>query len=143
FVVVPPWLEEFLSITTFFIECEEHIECIRRECNMYCFDCSSDKPLCLYCVKYCHKNHRTIQVRRSTYQNVVRVEDIKDELDTSGIQLYVINKFHVVFLNKRGFDVHRKKGIGKNYSDTSLCNICTRNISNPSRFCSLECKVSY
>ncbi|QCE09400.1 hypothetical protein DEO72_LG10g619 [Vigna unguiculata] len=85
FAAVPPWLEEFLSITTFFTKCEEHTEYIRRECNMYCFDCSN-KPLCSHCVKYCHKNHRTIQIRRSSYQNVVRVKDIKDALDTSEIQ---------------------------------------------------------
>ncbi|WVZ00693.1 hypothetical protein V8G54_026762, partial [Vigna mungo] len=142
FVVVPHWLEVFLS-TKFFTKCEEHSEHIKRECNMFCFDCSSNKPLCLYCVRSYHENHRTIQIRRSSYRSVLRVKDIKDELDTSGIQSYLIKKFDVIFVNKRSFDVHRNKATSKNCRHTFLCNICRRNISNSTSFCSLEYKVSY
>lgn len=82
-----------------------------------------------------------MQIRRSSYQNVVRVKDIQNELDISGIQSYIINKSKVVFLNKKGFDVHMNKGTGKSCKHSFLCNVCGRNISNSTNFCSLGCKV--
>ncbi|CAJ1972533.1 unnamed protein product, partial [Sphenostylis stenocarpa] len=78
---------------------------------------------------------------RSSYHDVVRVQDIEDELDTSGVQSYVINNFDVVFLNKRGFDVCRTKKNSKSCRNTLPCEICRRNISNAFHFCSLGCKV--
>jgi len=84
-----------------------------------------------------------MQIRRSSYHDVVRLEDIEDELDISGIQPYVINNFHVVFLNKRDFEVQRTKITTRSCRYTSPCNICRRYISNPYKFCSLGCKVGH
>ncbi|RDX81252.1 hypothetical protein CR513_38092, partial [Mucuna pruriens] len=78
-----------------------------------------------------------MQIRRSSYHDAVRAEDIQNDLDISGIQTYVINSFNVVFLNKRDFDNPKTKS----YKYASGCQTCRRNILDSSTFCSLGCKV--
>ncbi|XP_029127241.1 uncharacterized protein LOC109799168 isoform X3 [Cajanus cajan] len=80
----PPWLEQLLS-TTFFTICESHIDAPRNECNMYCLDCT-DQAFCFYCKQSSHKDHQVIQIRRSSYHDVVRVTEIQKILDISGVQ---------------------------------------------------------
>ncbi|CAA3003287.1 uncharacterized protein At3g50808-like isoform X1 [Olea europaea subsp. europaea] len=131
-MVVPPWLERLL-ITAFFRVCRSHGDAARSECNMYCLDCNSD-AFCLYCRSSKHKDHQVIQIRRSSYHDVVRVSEIQKVLDISGVQTYVINGARVLFLNERP----QPKG-GKTVSH--ICEICGRNLVDAFRFCSLGCKV--
>ncbi|XVF46801.1 hypothetical protein PTKIN_Ptkin03bG0057500 [Pterospermum kingtungense] len=163
---VPPWLESLLS-TAFFTICPRHRDTPRNECNMYCLDCMND-PFCFYCRSSRHKDHlviqvhtfffsvfsfltffvinllskmRLMQIRRSSYHDVVRVDEIQKVLDTSGVQTYVINSARVVFLNERP----QPKTISSSSSSkgvSHLCEICNRSLLDPFRFCSLGCKVS-
>ncbi|PPS02005.1 hypothetical protein GOBAR_AA18652 [Gossypium barbadense] len=88
-MMVPPWLESLLS-TAFFTICSRHRDTPRNECNMYCLDCMDD-AFCFYCRSSRHKDHLVIQIRRSSYHDVVRVAEIQKVLDISGVQTYVIN----------------------------------------------------
>ncbi|XVF46800.1 hypothetical protein PTKIN_Ptkin03bG0057500 [Pterospermum kingtungense] len=135
---VPPWLESLLS-TAFFTICPRHRDTPRNECNMYCLDCMND-PFCFYCRSSRHKDHLVIQIRRSSYHDVVRVDEIQKVLDTSGVQTYVINSARVVFLNERP----QPKTISSSSSSkgvSHLCEICNRSLLDPFRFCSLGCKL--
>ncbi|KAL3569576.1 hypothetical protein D5086_029466 [Populus alba] len=98
-MLVPPWLESLLS-TSFFTVCRTHGDESRNECNMYCLDCEGD-AFCFYCRSSRHKDHQVIQIRRSSYHDVVRVAEIQKVLDISGVQTYVINIARVLFLNER------------------------------------------
>ncbi|KAL1549371.1 protein RGF1 INDUCIBLE TRANSCRIPTION FACTOR 1 isoform X1 [Salvia divinorum] len=131
-MLVPPWLERLLN-TAFFSICRTHGDAARSECNMFCLDCNAD-AFCFYCRSSKHKDHQVIQIRRSSYHDVVRVSEIQKILDISGVQTYVINSARVLFLNERP----QPKG-GKAVSH--VCEICGRSLLDTFRFCSLGCKL--
>ncbi|XP_054813966.1 protein RGF1 INDUCIBLE TRANSCRIPTION FACTOR 1 [Prosopis cineraria] len=135
-MLVPPWLEPLLS-TTFFTICQSHISLPRNECNMFCIDCSHRSAFCFYCKSIWHQHHRVIQIRRSSYHDVVRVSEIDKVLDISGVQTYVINSAKVIFLNERP---QPKTNYGGK-SSSHLCRICRRSLLDPFCFCSLGCKL--
>ncbi|XP_076949412.1 protein RGF1 INDUCIBLE TRANSCRIPTION FACTOR 1-like [Bidens hawaiensis] len=130
--LVPPWLQKLLE-TSFFSLCRTHGAVARSECNMYCLDCSCD-AFCFYCRSSCHKDHQVIQIRRSSYHDVVRVSEIEKVLNIGGVQTYVINSARVLFLNERP-----QPKSGKAVSH--ICEICGRSLLDALRFCSLGCKV--
>ncbi|GMH23183.1 hypothetical protein Nepgr_025026 [Nepenthes gracilis] len=129
---VPPWLEPLLN-NAFFTICPVHGDAARGECNMFCLDCGGD-AFCFYCRSSRHENHRVIQIRRSSYHDVVRAAEIQKVLDISGVQTYVINSARVLFLNQRP-QTKAAKGFAH------LCEICGRSLLDPFRFCSLGCKL--
>ncbi|XP_059296550.1 protein RGF1 INDUCIBLE TRANSCRIPTION FACTOR 1-like [Lycium barbarum] len=132
-MLVPPWLEPLLN-TAFFSICRTHGDAARSECNMYCLDCN-DNAFCFYCRSSKHKDHQVIQIRRSSYHDVVRVSEIQKVLDISGVQTYVINSARVLFLNERP----QPKSSGK--ASSHVCEICGRSLLDTFRFCSLGCKL--
>ncbi|VFQ75047.1 unnamed protein product [Cuscuta campestris] len=133
-MLVPVWLEPLLN-TAFFSVCRTHGDGARSECNMFCLDCGGD-AFCFYCRSSRHKDHQVIQIRRSSYHDVVRVSEIQRVLDISGVQTYVINSAKVLFLNERP----QPKNSGK-AAVSNVCEICTRSLLDTFRFCSLGCKL--
>ncbi|KAL5717059.1 hypothetical protein ACHQM5_010136 [Ranunculus cassubicifolius] len=131
-MLVPPWLESLLS-TAFFSVCHIHGDAARSECNMYCLDCNST-AFCFYCRSSRHKDHSVIQIRRSSYHDVVRVAEIQRVLEIGGVQTYVINSARVLFLNERP-QPKSNKGV------SHICEICGRSLLDTFRFCSLGCKL--
>ncbi|KAE9600576.1 putative transcription repressor PLATZ family [Lupinus albus] len=142
----PAWLENLLS-TTFFLGCEIHNK-HRNECNKYCLDCTDD-AFCSHCIPTNHKGHHVIQIRRSSYQECVRVGDIEKALEIDGVQTFVINGAKVIFLNKRGRCISQTKNTGggnlrNNFcKNTAECMTCGRTLLEPFCFCSIECKFEW
>ncbi|KAI3696715.1 hypothetical protein L6452_29218 [Arctium lappa] len=130
--LVQPWLEKLLS-TEFFSVCRTHGDAARSERNMFCLDCN-DEAFCFYCRSSRHKEHKVIQIRRSSYHDVVRVSEIEKVLDIGGVQTYVINSAKVLFLNERP-QPKTGKGVSR------ICETCGRNLLDTFRFCSLGCKL--
>ncbi|KAH7438852.1 hypothetical protein KP509_04G033700 [Ceratopteris richardii] len=128
----PAWLLHLLR-TTFFSTCSIHADSNKSECNQYCLDCMG-AAFCPSCM-VSHKEHHVIQIRRSSYHDVVRVSEIQRMVDLSGIQSYIINSARVVFINGRP-QLRHGKGV------TNNCEICDRSLRDTFRFCSLGCKLA-
>ncbi|KAF8646548.1 hypothetical protein HU200_065769 [Digitaria exilis] len=140
---VPEWLEALLA-TRFFLACAAHPASPRNECNMFCLDCTRGSPpaaFCYYCRAHRHATHRVIQIRRSSYHDVVRVSEVEDVLDITGVQTYVINSARVLFLNERPQPRGAGAAAGKAAASPYNCEICGRALLDPFRFCSLGCKL--
>ncbi|CAL5002629.1 unnamed protein product [Urochloa decumbens] len=139
---VPSWLELLLT-TQFFTTCANHRLATRNECNLFCTECEAPPTaFCGYCRSCDHSTHRVIQIRRSSYHDVVRVSEIEDILDISDVQTYVINSARVVYLNERR--QQRSCGVPSCKAPSSSahnCEMCGRALLDPFRFCSLGCNL--
>ncbi|KAK9112343.1 hypothetical protein Scep_019862 [Stephania cephalantha] len=133
--LVPMWVKPMLK-SRYFTTCLLHAHSNKSECNFFCIDCHDNNALCSYCLKH-HQHHRILQIRRSSYHDVIRVSEIQRYIDVSGVQNYVINSAKIVFLNER--PQHR---VGRGFGSTNnSCQICCRALLEPFKFCSLGCKV--
>ncbi|KAI5069706.1 hypothetical protein GOP47_0016007 [Adiantum capillus-veneris] len=133
----PPWLETFLSCT-YFDPCAEH-QFNKNEKNHFCIDCI-DGPLCSRGLLAAHAKHRTLQVRKASHADGVRVENVCKLLDISSIQTYIINNHKIVFLLRQAKGKLAAKPIDGTVA-ARHCQTCGRLLSDVVKFCSIKCKL--
>ncbi|KAK6281158.1 hypothetical protein POUND7_014983 [Theobroma cacao] len=130
------WLSTLLQ-SEFFGSCSDHQDLRKSEKNVFCIDCSLE--FCRHCKA--HGHHRSLQICKYVYQDVVRVQEMQKHLDCSKIQTYKINGEKAVHLNPRP---QAKDAKPSTKSKTgAACEACGRYLQDPpNRFCSIACKVS-
>lgn len=133
------WLYELATTQRFFKPCPNCAD-LHAGRDVLVTYLDLDEPnlpgLCNYC-KHSRAGHTIIQVRRSTYHEVVKISDISRLTDISGIQNYVINSSKVLFLRPRP-QPKPAKGI----SQPAKCRQDGRQLMDDSAmYCSLRCKL--
>ncbi|KAI3897997.1 hypothetical protein MKX03_027532 [Papaver bracteatum] len=112
------WLRPLLE-ANYFVPCRDHGEDMSKsECKYFCLDCMG-KSICSYCLIH-HREHRIVQIRRSNYHNVIRVNEVQKYIDISGVQHYVINNAEIVFLNERP-QLRQHKGVTNTCEEGDVC----------------------
>lgn len=129
----PAWLPALLKRDDFFSHCNFHTSG-KSERNQFCFDCPHEGPLCPEGLATSHRGHASIQIRRASHRDVVRVADIMKYVDLANIQPYTINSAKIVFLQSKP-----QPKIVKGAAH--YCEMCHRSIADPVRFCSIFCKL--
>ncbi|GAB4822371.1 hypothetical protein N2152v2_009417 [Parachlorella kessleri] len=131
----PSWLRHFTSEASFFGVCPKCCSAhSAREatCNLY--SVATGETLCSVCAQ--GHDGTLLQVRRSSYHDVVRAQDVAKLADVSGIQAYTINGARVLFLRRRPQPRPPKGAVGP-----SQCTVCNRHLQDVSLYCSLQCKL--
>ncbi|XP_022776572.1 uncharacterized protein LOC111318154 [Durio zibethinus] len=130
------WLSTLLE-SDFFGPCSDHQDLRKNEKNVFCIDCSHE--FCRHCMA--HSQHRSLQICKYVYQDVVRLQEMQKHLDCTKIQTYKINGEKAVHLNPRP---QAKDAKPSTKSKTgAACDACRRYLQDPpNRFCSIACKVS-
>lgn len=137
----PGWVK-CVTQERFFQRCTHHVDTERADlANFFCIQCTHSA--CPSCVPQ-HNGHTLLQIRRSSYHEVCKVNDIAKLLDTTGIQSYVINSSRVMFLNPRPHPRASKMPSPHSTSKSAFCLICSRGLqSETSTYCSLACKADW
>ncbi|KAJ3690924.1 hypothetical protein LUZ61_020088 [Rhynchospora tenuis] len=128
----PSWLWSLLEKIDFFFPCETHRKSGKKECSLYCLDCTGP-ALCYACLAD-HQDHHVVQIRRSSYYYVVRICDVSKFIDVSDVQPYIVNGAKVVFLDEQ---------LKSRFIDEAVmhtCETCRLSLPDPFQFCSLRCK---
>ena len=145
------WLPALLRSRAFFKPCQ------RASCaggggarsrggglvNLFCLECADENGACLGCAE-AHLGHRVLQIRRSSYHEVVRLQEASKLVNTSSIQPYTINSARVVFLQERPQSRTGKSlqgGGGRFEGGLSGCVHCGRVLQDGFLYCSLNCKL--
>ncbi|EFN59650.1 hypothetical protein CHLNCDRAFT_29200 [Chlorella variabilis] len=130
-------LQGFVRTDSFFTQCPAHATSAAREAQLNFYDCSKNQPCCALCVAS-QPLAPVLQVRRSSYHDVVKMADISRYADIGGIQGYTINSSKVIFLRRRPQPRPPKGAVG-----ASLCTVCSRHLQDVSHYCSLQCKLDH
>jgi hypothetical protein len=77
-----------------------------------------------------------LQVRRSSYHDVVKVADIQKLVSVNHVQNYVINGSKVFFLKRRPQPRPPKGAVG-----ASQCIVCCRHLQDVNLYCSMQCML--
>jgi hypothetical protein len=129
----PAWLPQLLR-TEFFGHCKKHTTG-KHEKNQFCLSCCSG-PYCQEGLHQLHPGHASVQVRKASHRDVVRIADIQKYLDIGNIQAYTINSAKIVFLQSRP-QPKLCKGAPK------YCDTCHRSLADQVKFCSINCKLQF
>lgn len=132
------WLRPFID-TSYFKECSCTQHANSRDKKFFCVDCIRG-PFCLHKISTEHASHITLQVRKCTRRESVKIDDVKRLLNIDGIQVYSFNNAPVVYLRQRS-----DNSTDDNYNakkDLACMNCCKNLIDGKSLYCSIACKFS-
>lgn len=135
------WLEALVNTQDFFKPCPRcSHRASGREITVNHFDVDAAEPsgVCSICMGApLAAGHRLLQVRRSSYHDVVKVSDIAKLANIGAVQTYVINSSKVIFIKRRP----QPRPPGKSAPGVSQCVICHRHLQDVNDYCSLQCKL--
>lgn len=142
------WLPVLISSKHFFQPCAKctqrpltSSEIHKASVNYLCLNCADPRGVCQLCMQE-HANHHILQIRRSSYHDVVRERELSKLINTEGIQTYIINSSQVVFLRERPQSRNKAANFDPRASPGG-CVTCGRHLHEGLRYCSLGCKVHH
>lgn len=132
------WLYQLVTCPYLFKPCPQcSTSHSGREVLITYFDPDApERGYCTYCPQRASRP-RLLQIRRSTYHEVIKAADVSRMADVSGIQHYVINGAKVLFLRPRP-QPRPPKGVVA----PARCSVDGRQLMDAhSSYCSLRCKL--
>ncbi|KAF6256617.1 PLATZ transcription factor-domain-containing protein [Scenedesmus sp. NREL 46B-D3] len=132
------WLYQLVTCPYLFKPCPQcSTSHSGREVLITYFDPDApERGYCTYCPQRASRP-RLLQIRRSTYHEVIKAADVSRMADVSGIQHYVINGAKVLFLRPRP-QPRPPKGVVA----PARCAVDGRQLMDAhSSYCSLRCKL--
>lgn len=132
------WISALLA-TRFYGPCSKHPNLRKNDLNLFCT--THAVKICQYCLQTSHCDSKSpctiLHVSRYMYHDVLLAKESAPLFDVSEVQSYLNNGNRVVYIDRRA------QPKSKLAPHAKACEVCSRTLQDPYRFCSVFCRLAH